>query len=569
MKKEVFLSMIATLLLSLVFLTTLFILVINYEYMESTQQNLFMNNNLIINVLKDDEIKDKEAFLIHNFKNQGIRVTLVDDKGNVNFDSLENIQDMGNHLGRKEVKDAMNKGQGYSIRRSDTDNVEYLYCATSYDNGKIVRSSIPTKSVSVFGSKYLKYYGFILMISFVVSLVFSSKLTYAFTKPINDLEFITSRIAKGELNRRVSVNSSDEIGQLARTFNNMADKLQETINDAVDKQNRLEAVLKSMDSGVIAVDKNMRVIIINPYAKKIFGIYRDIIGENLMDNIRDFEFQDILKNRNDDYNEMKIIWPKERDLRIRTADIINGRERIGTVAVVQDMTDVIKLENIRSQFVANVSHELKTPLTSIKGFAETLKYVDDSETRKKFLNIIDDEADRLTRLISDILTLSDIESKKQQKVERINVNEVITDVCCLISNSAKEKNINISTAGEKVPEITGDKDHFKQMMINLVDNAVKYTESGGMVTVGTELQDDNVAIWVQDTGVGISKEHLDRLFERFYRVDKARSRAAGGTGLGLAIVKHIVMNFNGKIEVESQVGKGSKFIVMLPQNVQE
>jgi len=238
------------------------------------------------------------------------------------------------------------------------------------------------------------------------------------------------------------------------------------------------------------------------------------------------------------------------------------------VAVVQDITDIKKLENMREQFVANVSHELKTPLTSIKGFSETLKYVEDKKNREKFLQIINDEADRLTRLINDILVLSNIEKQKQELIkEEIDLNELIEKVYCLVKKSAEDKNIKINIVEGKVPLLIGNKDKYNQMIINLIDNAIKYTEPNGEVNIGTKQDKDNIIFWVEDTGVGISKEHLDRIFERFYRVDKARSRAEGGTGLGLAIVKHIVLGINGKIEVKSEPKKGTKFIVKIPLSI--
>jgi two-component system phosphate regulon sensor histidine kinase PhoR len=344
----------------------------------------------------------------------------------------------------------------------------------------------------------------------------------------------------------------------------MADKLEFTLNEVTDKQNRLQAILQSMDSGVIAVDRNNKVIMINPYAKKIFGISKDIIGQNLLDNIRDFELENIFHQSDDDYKEIKIVWPKERELRIKTADIINRSEHIGTVAVVQDITEVKKLENMRTQFVANVSHELKTPLTSIKGFAETLKYVDDAQTKEKFLNIINEETERLTRLITDILILSHIEQQTVLKKEKINVNKIVEDVYNLMKNTADVKKIKLSIEQDKVNTLIGDTDRFKQMLINLVDNALNYSETGDSVCIGTEGKADGIILWVKDTGVGIAKEQIPRIFERLYRVDKARSRSKGGTGLGLAIVKHIVLKFDGKISVESKLGVGSKFIIEIP-----
>ncbi|WP_367664740.1 two-component system histidine kinase PnpS [Clostridium sp.] len=392
----------------------------------------------------------------------------------------------------------------------------------------------------------------------------SVKLSQIIMEPINELEFVTSRITKGDFNRRVNAFYADEVGDLARTFNNMADKLQDTIEEVTVKQNRLEAILKSMDSGVIAIDRNSKIIMMNPYAKKIFDIHKDIIGENLMDHIRDFEFEAVFNDTSEGYKELKIYWPEEKDLRIKTADIINHRELIGTVAVVQDVTDIKRLENMRSEFVANVSHELKTPLTSIKGFAETLKYVDDEETKERFLGIINDEAERLTRLIEDILVLSNIEQNRENVIENIDVDETLKDIYYLIKNTADKKSIELIFDLHSNINLNGNRDKFKQMMINVIDNGIKYSEEGGCVRVISKVVENNCIITIKDNGVGIDKEHIPRLFERFYRVDKARSRAKGGTGLGLAIVKHIIKSFNGSINVNSELGNGTEFIITLP-----
>lgn len=567
MKKKLMLSMLATLIFGMLIITTMFVFIENYQYKENIKEILKANNDIIINVLKNENISNKQAFFKENFKNEAVRETFIDKSGKVLSDSIANPEDMDNHNSRKEVQDARKYGNGYSVRHSFTLGQDTVYFATVFGDGYVVRSSVTIQAIRGIESKYLKYYLAVIILSIILSIMFASKLSQSIAKPIRNLEFTTSRIAQGELYRRVNIYSNNEIGQLGKTFNNMADKLQETIEDSLDKQNKLEAILRSMDSGVIAIDKNSKVIMINPYAKRIFGIKKDVIGENLMDNIRDFEFEDIFNDINDEYRELKILWPKERELRVRTADIIRGKEKIGTVAVVNDITDIKRLENMRSQFVANVSHELKTPLTSIKGFAETLKYVDDPVNREKFLNIINDEADRLTRLINDILTLSNIENEIDEKVEEIKVNDIVKDVYYLMKNTADKKNISLLTETEDVPSLRGNSDRFKQMIINLVDNAIKYTDHNGTVKVGTKYENEECIIWVEDTGVGIPKKHVGRLFERFYRVDKARSRAQGGTGLGLAIVKHIVMAFNGIIEVESEVGKGSKFLVKIPCKV--
>lgn len=544
-------------------ITALYMTIINYQNEENIKKSLKVNNELVRNLLEEDVISDKSIYF-KNFNKSNFRVTLIDVDGKVIYDSDAIPEEMDNHNQRKEIIEARKFGNGYSVRFSKSLKKTMMYYASTLENGYVIRSSMPMEVVTGFEGKYLKYYLIVLIIVFSISVIFSSKLSYVIVKPIKDLEFITARIAKGEYDRRVCINSNDEIGQLANTFNYMADRLQYTLRDSIEKQNKLQAILKSMDSGVIAVDRKNRVIIINPYAQKIFGIEKEIIGHNLMDCIRDYELEDILKN-NIEYKEIKILWPEEKILKVRTADIISDKEHIGTVAVVQDITDIRRLENMRSQFVANVSHELKTPLTSIKGFAETLRYVEDAKTREKFLGIIDDEAERLTRLISDILTLSDIEQNREVKVkEVIDVSNVIKDIYNLMKHTADTKDIDIEIIIKNSPKICGDKDRFKQMLINLIDNAIKYSESRDKVYIGTEIKEKKCIVWVEDTGSGISKEHIPRLFERFYRVDKARSRARGGTGLGLAIVKHIVLSFEGEIYVESELGHGTKFIVEIP-----
>lgn len=564
MKKKLMIYMFLTLTISLTLVMSFFLIIQNYQHMENAKKTLKINNELLASVLKYIEEENLDSVLKKNFKGNDIRVTVINKNGEVVGDSKINEVGMENHNNREEVISAKNTGSGYAIRYSNSSKTDNVYLALSAENGYIIRSAMEIKSISGFKKEYSSYYVIVLILAIVISLVFSSRFSLEIVKPIENLEFITSRIAAGELHRRVNIHSRDEIGQLSKTFNNMAQKLQLTINDVIDKQNKLEAILTSMESGVIAVDKNFKVIIINPYANKIFGIKKDIIGCNLLDYIRSFELEDILKNSIDEYREIKILNPKERELRIKTADIFNGRQLMGTVAVVQDITEIKRLENMRSQFVANVSHELKTPLTSIKGFAETLRYVDDPINKEKFLNIINDEAERLTRLINDILVLSHIENNREIKKEVADINSIIEDVCSLVNNYAMKKNITLTIEGENLPSIQGDSDKFKQMILNLVDNAVKYTEENGFVYVKKKIHNNKIVIEVKDTGVGIPKEHVGRIFERFYRVDKARSRAEGGTGLGLAIVKHIILAFDGTIDVESELGRGSNFIVTIP-----
>lgn len=562
MKKKLMLSIITILTFNIIVITILFIAIENYKIEKDMKVNLEINNN-VISVLINNNM-DINKFLNENYKDSMIRVTYISSDGKVLGDTYKDYKDLDSHFNREEITEAREKGSGTSIRYSESTGENMLYYATKLPNGNFIRSSVSIQNGIIKTENYIKYYFIIVALVIFVSIILSYRVSFILIKPIKELQFVTSRVAKGDLDRRVQILTDDEIGQLGETFNYMADQLKATINDALGKQNRVEAILKSMESGVIAVDKNYNVLLINPYAQKIFNINRDVIGENVLYILKDQELINIIKERSEDYVEKEIYNPNERIIRIRTADIINGSEVIGIVAVIQDITDIRKLENMRSQFVANVSHELKTPLTSIKGFAETLKDVDDAATRDKFLDIINEEAERLTRLINDILILSDLENIKDGVFEPINVKTSIENITDMIKKSADDKNIKLEYSIDKNIFVYGNKDRFKQMLLNLVDNAVKYTDNGGNVGVSARENEKKCIIEVTDNGIGIDKKHLGRLFERFYRVDKARSRARGGTGLGLAIVKHIVLSMDGSISVESEVSKGSKFIVKLP-----
>lgn len=562
MKKKIILYTLATVFFTLIIVTLLFISLVNYQYEQNIKSNLKNNNEFIIKVLDFKNLSENRDFLIKEYGNSNISVTFIDKYNNVIFNSDKDFK-KSTENSYFEISMAKENNDSYAIRYSDTLNENVMYAAIKYNN-YIIRSAQPLNFIETLKISYLKYYSLMILITFLVSLWFAKKLSDIIIKPIKDLETMADMVDKGEIKKTIMIDSDDELGSLGKKFNNMAEKLKLTMKDSLDKQNRIEAILKSMESGVVAVDKKRKVIMINPYAEMLFGIEKNIIGENLMDSIRDFEIEDVFKSSSNGFKEIKILWPEEKVIRIKTADIVNEEKNIGKVAVFQDITDIRKLENMRSQFVANVSHELKTPLTSIKGFTETLKYVEDNEKRNQFLDIIDEEVERLTRLINDILSLSHIEAQKEMKQEMFSVDDIIDNVYNLMKNTAENKNISLAVVENSPIKLLGDKDRFKQMLINLVDNAIKYSENNDSVYISSSIENDTCILYVEDTGLGISQEHIKRLFERFYRVDKARSRAKGGTGLGLAIVKHIVLNFGGTIVVKSEPGKGSKFIIKLP-----
>lgn len=556
MKKRIIASILITVVFAIAILSSVFFAVVNIKEVDRTKEILSLYNKLITYDLQ----KGNDDFSEYKINNQEIRVSIIDKEGQVLYDSLGEIID--NHVNREEVVEAFDKGVSSLVRFSDTVGKDLVYYATRIDDNTVIRTSAQMSDTKLITSKSSKYFLLIIIGVVVISIVLCEKLVKIIVQPVRELEEATQKIANGDLNKRAVIYYNDEIGSLAKTFNEMADMLEIKISDSLDKQNKLEAILESMESGVIAITAAGKVMLINPYAKSLFGIGEDIIGKNISNYIIDHDFLSFIRDVMDiDAKEIKLFHPFEREIKVKKAPIIGQRgSEIGIVISIQDITDIKRLENMRSQFVANVSHELKTPLTSIKGFSETLRIVDDENTKNKFLDIIDKETDRLTLLIDDILILSNIENMNKLSNEKFNPNEVVEDVINMIKKEAAKKNISIEVEKKFNGLLVGDKDKFYQVVLNLTTNSIKYSNENGNVKIFTNKSKDKFVLMVKDDGIGIPKEDLPRIFERFYIVDK--SRTSKSTGLGLAIVKHIVKLFNGEIFVESEVGKGSKFTVI-------
>ena len=557
MKKRIIVSILITIVLAIAILSSVFVAVVNIKEVDRTKELLSLYNKLITYDIQ----KGNDDFSSYKINGQDIRVSIIDKEGQVLYDSLGNVED--NHGNREEIAEAFNKGESSIVRFSDTVGNDLVYYATRVNNDIVIRTSAQVSDTKLITRRSCKYFILVIVGVVAISIALCEKLLKIIVQPVRELEEVTKKIASGDLNKRPVIYYNDEIGSLARTFNEMADMLEIKISDSLDKQNKLEAILESMESGVIAITAAGKVMLINPYAKSLFGIGEDIIGKNISNYIIDHDFLSFIRDVMDiDAKEIKLFHPFEREIKVKKAPIIGQRgSEIGIVISIQDITDIKRLENMRSQFVANVSHELKTPLTSIKGFAETLRYVEDNDTRKKFLDIINKEAERLSRLINDILVLSKIESESIGEEEEFYPNNQIEDVMHMVEGVAKSKNINLVLEQTNLNLLYGDKDRFLQLVLNLVENGIKYSNEGSTVLVKSYSKENYYILEVQDNGIGIPKEDLPRIFERFYRVDKARK--SGGTGLGLAIVKHIVKSFNGDIKIESELGVGSKFIVKI------
>ncbi|AEG61517.1 two-component system histidine kinase PnpS [Desulforamulus ruminis] len=392
-------------------------------------------------------------------------------------------------------------------------------------------------------------------------------------EPLEQITSVAQEMAGGILDTEIRVAGDEEIDELAWSINYMARELRKNLFTITEERNRARAILNSMADGVIALDKNGTIILINPAVEKLLKVKEtETLGRELIKVVRNYELDELfnraLQSRQAVLsNELQMLTPEPRLFRVHVTPI-NGSngEKMGVVGLLRDVTQRRKLEKMRTEFVANVSHELRTPLTSINGFMETLLdgAIDDPVIARRFLEIMNTESNRLSRLVDDLLQLSKLEYRKGNlNKQPVNLTEVIRDTVEVFKNRAAEKNLSFTSDIPELPEVPGDQGLLVQVMVNLVDNAIKYTPEGNSVTVGASFDGQQIRVFVKDTGIGIPEESLSRVFERFYRVDKARSRDVGGTGLGLSISKHIVEAHGGKIWAESH-SEGSTFIFTLP-----
>lgn len=519
-----------------------------------------------------DESVSFEEVLGEGIKSEGYDLFLLDPDGQLLKSSTEADRELLQNLAIQELIHKLEPDSdglsAYTKLEEDQDRLAALSVLPSGKRLLLIESEKSLIGYTPATSRALKTMELRISEAFTVLLLVGLLVIYFVSKrliqPIETLKAETGRISGGDLSHRIFSKQADELQAIAQDVNDLADQLESMSYDSLSNQNQLQAILASMNSGVIAVDSNNKILIFNAFARKIFGIITEPIGKDINDVIRRQDAEKIMR-KSDDFQELLLRQASPMVVRFKTTELLtNHRFNKGKVTVIQDVTDLKRLEQMRSQFVANVSHELKTPLTSIKGFAETLRNVEDAATRDKFLDIIDAEAQRLQRLIEDILSLSSIESHETQPTGLIDAVAATADALRLLEVQAQSKEVTLSLVVKGEPYIVGDNEMYRELIINLVDNAIKYTNPGGKVKIRIEEQKEDIIIRVQDTGVGIPPEHLSRLFERFYRVDISRDRAKGGTGLGLAIVKHITLAFGGSINVESKVGKGTRFTVRLP-----
>jgi two-component system, OmpR family, phosphate regulon sensor histidine kinase PhoR len=508
------------------------------------------------------------------------RVTLLDRHGNVLLDTLTDEETTKNQLQDPEVAAAVNGGVGSAVRNMPYSSYNVLHLAVPvFDRSgaqqAIVRMAVPLQGAHETLQAMWARIGLSLLVVAVVASLFGLRFAHGIAAPIEAITRSTRKIAAGAFDERIHQRGRDELGVMADSINAMAARISEQIEDVTQQRGRLLGILTHLVSGVIVVDRSGRVSLVNPAVEALIGMPAEQLVEKWhWESGHHFGLSSLIDQAilggEPQKKEITLHKPLERTVEVNITPIFSNSGNIaGAVVLLHDVSEWRRLERMRSEFVANVSHELRTPITAVKGFSETLLdgAMSDPEITRQFLQIINDESDRLTRLVTDLLELSKIESGHTVFHHApFDLAKLAERTVTRYQHQAEQAGVTLQVAlpGHAV-EVNADSDRVAQVLINLLGNAIAYTPQGGTVSVSVEGDEEGVVLEVRDTGIGIPPEDLPRLFERFYRVDKARARRSGGTGLGLAIVKHIVEGHHGRVQVESTVGKGSVFRVWLPK----
>lgn len=507
------------------------------------------------------------------------RVTIVAPDGRVLADSSLSgpaLLAVENHGGRPEVRAAIEAGNGSSVRLSATVREELLYTATAVRrDGRLLgvaRVARSLQGIELQVREFRRAVGISLLLAFLLTALLSTLLSASLAGPLTEIMEAARRYAKGDLTARIRVGRSDELGELAGILNQSAAALQERLTESARDRARTEAILLAMDDGLLAVDHRGTVVLANLALRRILETATDPLGRHYLETIRQREVGDVVERvlHTGERSSVEVELFQLRRVFSLTAVPFPGDEGAppGVVLTFHDVTERRRADRVRRDFVANASHELRTPLTSIRGFVEALEdgALQEPERSTRFLGKIRTHADRMAALVEDLLELSRLESGERPPLwEEIRVGEIAEDVVASVASLAARKRIALAhTAGNGHPVIS-DADRLRRILENLVENAIKYTAEGGRVEIRTGPGPGGGArIEVEDNGPGIAAEHLPRIFERFYRVDKARSRELGGTGLGLAIVKHLAEGMGAAVSVRSELGAGTCFTIEVP-----
>ena len=506
----------------------------------------------------------------------GKRLTIIDTNGTVLSDTESNPDDLDNHSSRSEVEQARVTGWGETTRYSDTLGTTMFYVAKQFADGMVGRAAMPLSSIDSLVWNGVWAFLAASLVAILLALVLARRSAARVLEPLGVVSNTLQGVLDGTYTPTLDAyRADDELRPILRYIDKLVERLGSYIQEITGERDKVNLILDCMDEGFLLLDEQGNILASNRAARTLFGVPEGEENGSILVFIHSRRLKDAIREARQkktavvlDVDDPMLL--NGRSLRMFLSPVTGRQyegESVGTSILISDVTELKKAEGIRSEFTANVSHELKTPLTSIKGFTDMLSsgMVTSSEDQKRFLTMIGVEVDRLIELINDILKLSELESVTiDQCQESADALEAAQEVAQLLAPNAEQAQVTVRVSGESVPAAI-PYGRLKELLLNLVENGIKYNEPGGAVDISVEKVDTFVRLTVSDTGIGIPEEAQDRIFERVYRVDKGRARKNGGTGLGLAIVKHIAALYGGRVTLDSTLGKGSTFRVVLPQ----
>ena len=531
-----------------VLLVTLFMVVgLLYGYFTQVQKEQLQTETAL--AAQGVSLEGQDYF--NELKMSNVRITWVDNQGKVLYDNESDAQTMDNHANREEIKEALKDGYGESVRYSKTLTTQSFYSAQRLDNGTVIRLSVTRHSILVLLFRMFQPLALILVLAFFLSLWLSRSIAKSVVGPLNRLD----------LDHPLENDAYEEISPLLRRIARHQKEVTEREVVIEQRQSEFDTIISKIKEGMVLLDNNCRIISINQAAQDILQTDQTCLGKDMLQIIRNLSLNNWLEKGLQGRKQEGILQLYDSHYKVMVRPIQSEDKVTGLALLFFDVTEQLQAEQLRREFTANVSHELKTPLHLISGYSEML--ANDVVAQKdvpQFAEKIHSESQRMIQLVEDIIKLSHLDESEELAMEPVNLYQISEEVLESLSAKANERHINLHLLGEPA-YITGNHALIHSLIYNLCDNAIIYNRDKGDVTVGITSNEDKIVLTVQDTGVGIAKDEQERIFERFYRVDKSRSKKLGGTGLGLSIVKHAVNQHHADIKVESQLGLGTKMIV--------
>jgi len=550
-------------------------------HMDSLRRNMISQAQMVSEILQGYDFTGSAAEIVDLIrragKSTGARIIVVSNEGTILADSEGDTVSPNNLRQLPELRQALNGRPSFATRFNPDLGADMLYAAAPViRDGRVqgvVRMTVASTGIKNIFHQYWRFVFLFIGLPGILGLLMSLKFINRVTTPLSDITGVARSMAEGDLSRRVHYSREDEIGVLAGAMNTMADSLREKLGEISKVKNRLETVLDNTVNGIILIGTDDQILFINPAARKLLGVEEaDVLGKRHIEVTRSFALtqciDQVIRDRIPIKKDFVLHSIGEKTVQTNIVPIEDAFTLQGILVVLNDITELKKMETIRKDFVANVSHELKTPIAAISGFAETLmNETADNPTAQEFSRIIYDESQRLARMVENLLELSRIESVDPQlNLEVFDIRDCVAGALERLEPQLREKSLNVETDFPEEPVmIKADWDRITQVMINLLDNAVNYSKEGGTIEIEIENRPLDVLVQVTDHGSGIPRHETSRIFERFYRVDKSRTRKGGGSGLGLSIVKHIILVHGGHVDVRSRVGQGSTFFFTLPK----